>query len=292
MTPNALDTLLADLINRMDKGELPWRRPWKNQSQPQLPTRADGQPFSGTNLWLLAMQMAMQGWSNPRFYTFHQAKELGGFVRKGEKGCPAILYKQTAVEDDGGDDPKVLRFLKSYICFNAEQIEGLPEACYQVPPPVPVDPDAVNAFFCGIDFSLLHKGDMAFYNPEGDQIVMPHPSQFEDLDRYNATLGHELIHWTGAKHRLDRKLETYRYRDCRAREELVAELGALQLGILIGLPVEEKLFDNHAGYLQSWVRILKDHPAELIKASGRASKAVDFLIKVSDRPVVSDAVAA
>ncbi|WP_041659850.1 ArdC family protein [Asticcacaulis excentricus] len=283
MKPNALDTLLAELINRMDQGELPWRRPWKNQATPQLPTRADGQTFSGTNLWILAMQMAMHGWSNPRFYTFNQAKDLGGHVRKGEKGCPAILYKQTAVDQADGDDPKILRFLKSYVCFNAEQIEGLPDDCYLVSEAKAVDPDAVNAFFRSIEFKLIHKGDMAFYNPENDQIVMPNPAQFEDLDRYNATLGHELVHWTGAKNRLDRKLETYRYHDCRAREELVAELGALQLGLLIGLPVEEKLFDNHAGYLQSWVRLLKDHPGELIKASGQASRAVDFLFAQSQR---------
>ncbi|MFP1132910.1 zincin-like metallopeptidase domain-containing protein, partial [Asticcacaulis sp. W401b] len=100
------------------------------------------------------------------------------------------------------------------------------------------------------------------------------------------------VHWTGAKHRLDRKLENYRYRDCRVREELIAELGALQLGLLIGLPVEEKLFDNHAGYLQSWGRLLKDHPAELIKASGQASKAVDLLIRLSRAKSGSEAVAA
>ncbi|MFP1133339.1 zincin-like metallopeptidase domain-containing protein, partial [Asticcacaulis sp. W401b] len=100
------------------------------------------------------------------------------------------------------------------------------------------------------------------------------------------------VHWTGAKHRLDRKLENYRYRDSRAREELVAELGALQLGLLIGLPVEDKLFENHAGYLQSWVRILKDQPAELIKASGLATRAVDYLIKASRIDLSVPAVAA
>ncbi|MFP1132909.1 ArdC-like ssDNA-binding domain-containing protein, partial [Asticcacaulis sp. W401b] len=192
MKPNALDNLLAQLIDRMDKGELPWRQPWKNRGQPQLPTRSDGQPFSGTNLWLLAMQMAMNGWANPRFYTFKQAEGLGGMVRKGEKGCPAILYRQTEVDRDGDDDPKILRFLKSYVCFNAEQIDGLPAELYAVPEPMRVDPDAVNAFFRGIDFNLLHKGDMAFYNPEADQIVMPSPDQFEDHDHYNSTLGHEL----------------------------------------------------------------------------------------------------
>ena len=281
MTATALDTLLGKLIDQMDKGDLPWRKPWKTQSHPQVPTRADGQPFSGTNLWMLAMQMAMHGWSNPRFYTFNQAKELGGMVRKGEKGCPAILYKTTEIEGEGGDDAKVLRFMKSYVCFNAEQVEGLPADCYLVPEKKPADPGAVNAFFRGIDFHLQHKGDMAFYLPDQDRIVMPPVDQFDDQDSYNSVLGHELIHWTGAAHRLDRKLENYRYRDCRAREELVAELGALQLGLLIGLPVEEKLLPNHAGYLQSWVRLLKDHPAELIKASGQATKAVDYLIKHS-----------
>ena len=281
MKATALDTLLTNLIDQMDKGDLPWRRPWKNRSRPQLPTRADGQPFSGTNLWMLAMQMAMHGWSNPRFLTFNQAKDLGGMVRKGEKGCHAILYKTTEIEGEGGDDPKVLRFMKSYVCFNAEQIDGLPEGHYEVPEALPADPDALNGFFRGIDFKLIHKGDMAFYLPDQDAIVMPAAEQFVDRDSYNSVLGHELIHWTGAGHRLDRKLENYRYRDCRAREELIAELGALQLGLLIGLPVEEKLLPNHAGYLQSWVRLLKDHPAELIKASGQATKAVDFLIQQS-----------
>ncbi|MFP1132615.1 ArdC-like ssDNA-binding domain-containing protein, partial [Asticcacaulis sp. W401b] len=192
MRVTALDTLLARLIDQMDKGDLPWRKPWKTSAQPQIPTRADGQPFSGTNLWLLAMQMAMNGWSNPRFYTFKQAEGLGAMVRKGEKGCPAILYRTTEVDGDGGDDPKILRFLKSYTVFCAEQIEGLPLECYVIPERPVIDPDAIDIFFAGIDFSLMHKGDMAYYSPDSDTIVMPVPSQFEDTDRYNSVLGHEL----------------------------------------------------------------------------------------------------
>lgn len=281
MKQTALDQLLEKIIARMECGELPWRQPWRNSACPLLPTRADGEPFSGANLWLLAMQMAMNGWESPRFYTFNQAKALGGMVRKGEKGAPAILYKTREIESDEGDDPKVIRFLRSYVVFNSEQIEGLPQECYAVPDKRHPDPDAINTFLASIDFKLLTKGDMAYYSPDQDMIVMPHVDQFVDKNRFNSVLAHEMIHWTGAKHRLDRKLENYRYRDCRAREELVAEMGSLQLGFLIGLPVEDELMDNHAGYLQSWVRLLKDQPAELIKASGLASRAVDFLISQS-----------
>jgi antirestriction protein ArdC len=63
--------------------------------------------------------------------TFKQAIELGGHVRKGEKGSPVVYadtMRRTDTDDATGDETeRAIPFLKAYTVFNVEQIEGLPE---------------------------------------------------------------------------------------------------------------------------------------------------------------------
>ncbi len=279
--PPLLENTMSTLIAHLEAGHAPWRRPWSLSRSPSLPLRSTGEPYSGMNAVLLSTLGAIHGFDSPYWLTFNQAVELGGHVRKGEKASPAILYKTRVVdgrEDEGGED-KVLRFLKSYNVFNASQIDGLPERFLPLPAKVrePLHAD-IASIMAAFPVPVTHGGNAACYHILSDRISMPPRDAFETDEDYVATLLHEFGHATGAKHRLDRFVagET---REDYAREELVAELTSHLTSLHLGINPSHSVFANHVAYLGSWARILKDRPAELLKAAGKAQAAADFILK-------------
>ncbi|HEY1718563.1 MAG TPA: ArdC family protein, partial [Verrucomicrobiae bacterium] len=78
-------------------------------------------PYRGINVFLLLAMM----YESPFWITFRQVSQLGGSVRKGEKACPVVFWKQTTVEDKktGGEKKKYL--LRFYHVFNVSQCDGL-----------------------------------------------------------------------------------------------------------------------------------------------------------------------
>jgi antirestriction protein ArdC len=127
---------------------------------------------------------------------------------------------------------------------------------------------------------IEHGGDRACFVIEADKIKMPTLEQFQGRDgdnptaAYYATLAHELTHWTGHKSRLDRTFGKRFGDQAYAVEELVAELGAAFALAEHGLGASAL---RHAGYLQSWLDVIKEHPKALFTASSKASQAVDYL---------------
>jgi antirestriction protein ArdC len=59
------------------------------------------------------------------------------------------------------------------------------------------------------------------------------------------------------------------------REELVAELGSMMLGAETGIPHDPS---QHAAYVQSWIKALKNDKNEIFRAASAASKACDFIL--------------
>lgn len=115
-------------------------------------------------------------------------------------------------------------------------------------------------------------GSPAFV-PGMNWVHMPPISKFESTTSYYATLFHELVHWTGHKTRLDRDMSN-RFGDAGySMEELVAELGAAFLCAEFGITGEVR----HAGYIEHWLKILKDDKKAIFKAAAEASKAVEYL---------------
>ena len=115
------------------------------------------------------------------------------------------------------------------------------------------------------------------YSPGGDQITMPHLSQFESASEYYGTLFHELVHSTVHKRRLDRFAETggdpaERY----SFEELVAEFGASFLCAFAGIdnPASEAL---QASYIEGWSTVLRKDPRLILQAASAAQRAADFI---------------
>ena len=86
---------------------------------------------------------------------------------------------------------------------------------------------------------------------------------------------HELTHWTGPKHRLDREFGK-RFGDAAyAAEELVAEIGSAFLCAELGITQDTRA--DHAQYLAQWLKLLKDDPRAIFTAAAKASQAVVYL---------------
>ncbi|MGC3992041.1 MAG: ArdC family protein [Chthoniobacteraceae bacterium] len=94
---------------------------------------ASGKAYRGVNVFLLGSL----NYTSPWFLTYIQAKELGGNVKKGERGALVVKYGTYKKEDETPvppDEPEEVRkFLKGYTVFNASQIEGIDFPKVEVP---------------------------------------------------------------------------------------------------------------------------------------------------------------
>ena len=61
----------------------------------------------------------------------------------------------------------------------------------------------------------------------------------------------------------------------------VAELSSAMLGAELGLPVTH--LDNHASYIEHWLRLLKDDDRAILTAAAKAEEASSLLLKLGGR---------
>jgi antirestriction protein ArdC len=278
------------IIEQLERGVRPWMRPWSAEhlaGHVSRPLRAGGQPYRGINVLLLWMAAEAKGYAAPIWMTYRQAAELGGQVRKGEKASP-VTYADTItrqeVSNDGNEEEREIRsggrwFLKQYSVFNVEQIDGLPAHFYGTAMPV-LDPmeriARADAFFAATGMRWREGGSVAAYNVAADLVRMPPFASFRDPQSFYATLAHEACHWTRHPSRLNRDFGRKRFGDeGYAMEELVAEMGSAFIAADLGLSLEPR--EDHAAYLASWLRVLKDDKRALFVAAAHAQKAADFL---------------
>ena len=100
-----------------------------------------------------------------------------------------------------------------------------------------------------------------------------------DLDLVS-TLAHEVTHASGHVDRLARETlrDYHKERSIRAREELVAELGASYLMADLGLAYTPR--PDHAAYIAGWLAVLRRDRRAVFAAASQAQKAVDWMMKV------------
>ena len=259
------DKIIADL----EQGKLSWLKPWSSgnlEGKITKPLRHNGVPYNGINILMLWGAAVEAGYLSPFWMTFKQAKELGAHVKKGERGN-LVVYANTITKTEEQDDG------------SEEQIEGLPEHYYAKPEPV-IDPalriSHAEEFFANTDADIRHGGNRAYYRGGSDHVQMPHFETFKSPESYYATLAHELTHWTKHNSRLGREFGRKKWGDeGYAREELVAELGAAFLCTDLELTPEPGT--DHAAYIQSWLKVLKEDKRAIFSAAAHAQRAADFL---------------
>jgi antirestriction protein ArdC len=287
MKEDIYDRITNRIIDSLETGVRPWLKPWNADhaaGKITRPLRHNGQPYSGINVFMLWMEAEASGYSAPIWMTFRQALELGGHVRKGEKGATVVyansITKTAQDEATGEDSEQKIPYMKGYTVFNVEQIDELPAHYYaraaqpNLTPQERIAP--VESFLAQTGADLSHGGNQAFYMPSQDRIQMPPFEFFRDPESYYATLLHETVHWTKHPKRLDREFGRKRWGDeGYAMEELVAEIGAAFLSADLGITPDMR--DDHASYIASWLKVLKNDKRAIFTAASHAQRAATYL---------------
>ena len=294
--------ITGKIIAELEQGRVPWVQPWLGSSgagasaPPGLPKNAaTGRSYSGINILILWCAVAERGFSGQSWLTFRQALKLGAHVRKGEKGATVVYadrfipYRERTRAAEAGDEPEAIPFLKRFTVFNADQCEDLPADL--APPPVPLAENLIlpqaEALIRATGADIRIGGNRAFYVLRADYIQVPPPAAFFEPINFHRTVCHELGHWSGASHRLNRDLSGAFGSSSYAREELCAEMtGAFVCAALAIVPTV-----RHTDYLASWLEVLREDNRAIIRAASAASKAADYLLAFCDGEPVPEAAA-
>lgn len=243
-----------------------------------MPRSAVGRYYRGVNVLVLWCASMEKGYTSPVWATYKQWRTQGCQVRKGEKSEMVVYYDSFNTKNEDGDEV-TRKFAKAFFVFNSAQVDGF-EAEEEKPFPTEAQSIAhikeVDDYFHAVGAEMRDGGGRAFYRPSTDTIHMPDHGDFTTHHDYYSTLAHEHVHWTGHPTRLDRPLNSARFgNEAYAFEELVAELGAAFLCSTLGLENEPRL--DHAQYLASWLKVLKNDNKAIFTAASQSQKAVDFL---------------
>ncbi len=280
------DIVTDRIIAELKKGTVPWKMTWKAAEPPMNLLSKRG--YRGINILILSLAP----FSSPYFATIKQVNQLGGRVKKGEKGFPVVFWKFQETDLDttpfakGNADKKNSNapILRYYTVFNAEQCEGL-EGALPKEEEISFDPideceEVVSGYFDKPEVKYMNG--LACYKPLLDSLFMPTPESFDSPENYYATLFHELVHSTGHEKRLGRdEIQTlsvhgdHKY----SKEELIAEIGASFLCGKTKIDINS-IFDNQVAYIGSWLQTLKNDKRMIIYAAAKAQKAVDYILKV------------
>jgi antirestriction protein ArdC len=279
MSVNVYQAVTDKIVEALEHGVAPWRRPWTAAAPMNLMSQ---RAYRGINTLILGTT----GYASPYWLTYRQAEEIGGHVRRGEHGSTIrfwkLLERESQARDDQDAGRETVPLLRTYTVFNLEQCDGIKLRRELTHPPRTVQPIAAcEAVVAGLPAGharILRGGDVAYYAPSIDEVRVPLQAAFSSDEEYYSTLFHELTHSTGHESRLGRESVVDRARfasHAYSREELIAEMGAAFLCGETG--IAPATLDNSAAYLQSWIRVLKGDARLLVQAAGAAQKAVDWL---------------
>ena len=282
--PTAQERLVLSLIELMQQGVAPWRKPWDGSGGGHHCNLISGHRYRGSNPILLTLAMHIRGSALPFWCGYAEAKGLGISPRKGSKAAMILrpqLHQQGEESADGAEG--AARSWVSYrpvAVFNAADLEGpglaeliaaRQEAAGLQARPEPERLAAAEAVLSAWPVPVSFGGDRAFYLPQVDRIQLPERASFQSAEAFYATWAHEQVHSTGHASRLKRDLGGAFGKPRYAREELVAELGAVLLGDRLEIGSE---LQSHAAYLEHWIALLQAEPQVLFQVLGEARQAV------------------
>jgi antirestriction protein ArdC len=295
---------VTSLIQLMEAGTSPWRREWDSTGAGHHVHLLSGRPYRGSNPVLLTLGMHLRGSSLPWWCGFAEAKARGLHPRRGSRAVHVLRplrvpREEPADQPDGSDAAERssirqggLRF-RPVAVFNAADLEGeaLPaliaarrQAARLTDRPEPQRLEEAEAVLRAWPVPVRHGGQRAWYHPGLDRIQLPDREAFHSAAALYATWAHEAIHSTGHASRLQRDLSGSAEGDgaslrAYAREELVAELGAVLLGDRLEIGSNGM---NHAAYLSHWLELLRESPRLLLQVLGEARRAADLIAPESD----------
>ena len=289
---NVYQMVTDRIVAQMQEGIIPWQKPWTVSGSPEdvainFVTR---RPYSFVNQMLLGKPGEWLSWK--------QVGELGGKVRKGAKAGMVVFYKSLVIKDptrkvkdeDGNevDATKVIPLLKYYNVFHLSDVEGIDTKIVKGAKTSTLEPveDAERVISeyvereDGLTFVCDQESDRAYYCPSEDKVVVPRIGQYRIVEEYYSTTFHELTHSTLKESRCNRESENahaFFGNEDYSREELVAEMGSAMICNRLGLEAK-KAFRNSVGYIQGWLKQLKNDNHMIVWAASRAEKAAKYIL--------------
>jgi antirestriction protein ArdC len=282
-----------------------WVRTWATAEPQNVITHT---PYRGFNWLYLSMTghtylitaKQLHDWNVQKFGEDH--KEQWARLKEGYKRLSVTFYspwfkkeeeKPKEEETEEGEEkteeetvvteekkPKRTRFtFKVYTVYDIRDIEGFPYPEEETTRNHDAEMPMPKALFNALNkvVPVEYGYNEACYIPSLDKVHMPNKETFTGIEEFYGVQGHEYIHSTGAKGRLNRKIENEFGSKEYAEEELVAEFGGIKLANLFGFA--PKIFKNTVAYLRSWIKALKDDVKALYWASTKADKAVEWIVK-------------
>ena len=132
--------LVNEIIKLMEKENLTLKKMWRNLSAPNNPITE--KEYKGSNNIRLLLSSVKQGFEDPRWMTYTQAKQNKLQVKKGEKATSVYYYQLTDKKTGKNFNPETIKSMqeeekndylkknvyfltKKYNVFNGEQIDGI-----------------------------------------------------------------------------------------------------------------------------------------------------------------------
>lgn len=280
------------VIEALEKGGNVFSQMLINSAADGMPVNGvSGKEYRGTNVLMLWLAKDFFGYKSNTWLTYKQAQELGAQVRKGEKSTLCSYFdmkekKQMSEAAEQGEEKGGYYMLcKPFFLFNLDQIDNLPANLTQADTPANTNNQPmveIETFLnnCGavVQEELSNK---IYYHKGTDSIHIPNMDKFTSSDNYYLSLAHEIAHWTGAEHRLNRDMGKRFADKAYSLEELVAEFSACLIAGRFGM-LDANL-ENHASYLQSWIDALKADKNIIFTASKMAFEAYDYMVALQDK---------
>ncbi len=286
------EEMAAEFVSCLKENKIPWQCEWNVIKNINGVTKSE---YKGINMIWLNYAAEKNGWKDPRWVTFNQAREKGWSVKKGSRGTHIEFWSVYDIEQKKtisfNDRDKILKnnpnvpkerfslISRNYTVFNGDQIDGIPPL------------ESLENFklkssdFISLRDNLLKNmkvgfsegGNESFYTPNLDSIQMPKIESFKDEYGYIATFLHEAGHATGHPTRLNRDLSGTFGSESYAKEELRAEISSAFTAAQTGIAPAN--LDNHKAYIQSWADVIENDPNELFRAIKDAEKISDYLLE-------------
>jgi antirestriction protein ArdC len=285
---NVYEIVTQKIIEKLESGCVPWRKPWRTESPANLVSQRE---YNGLNRILLASD----GYSSRFWVTFNQCQKLGGKIKQGSRSSLITFWKRSPYkkhnEETNEDELHQGLLLRYFHVFNLTQTEGIAEklGIGETAQPVP-NIDVCDAIVRDMPTRPNIVGsDHAWYSPVADQVGIPSRGMFTSSEEYYSTLFHELVHSTGHHSRLHREQfdNPVRFGSEYSKEELIAELGASMLCGVSG--ISPRTLEKSAAYLQNWINRLRGDSRLIISAASAAQKASDFILGKSAKAEESEA---
>ena len=284
-TKKYLQDFAGNLAQAMIKNGSNWDCIFKRNSMPV--NASTNKRYKGINFLMLNYETEQKEYSSPIFASYKQWASLNAQVKKGTTGTPIVFYRP--IMQPSKIDPSkevnagcILNYSK---VFNIDQVD-LTESKYkpeEFKSGKQYSIDQIDTFVKATKVEIKNsEGHGCYYNQTKDFINMELKTNFKDTKEsdatihYYSTLFHELTHSTGHKNRLDRKDKFDDHKKSYAYEELIAEIGSIFFGFEFN--ITKTIRDNHAKYLNSWIKALQNDYTFLTGATAQAQKAVDYFV--------------